>query len=68
VPVGATETLMDIQKEADEVICPQPEVFFRAVGLWYHDFLPVSDEDVIAILDAARLRRSLLAARASAHP
>lgn len=63
VPVGSSETLADMKNEADEVICAQPERFFRAVGLWYVDFLPVADEDVIAILDAARLRRKLRKSR-----
>jgi len=57
VPVGAAGTLADMRREADEVICPRPEHFFRAVGLWYVDFRPVSDDDVVAILDSARLRR-----------
>lgn len=50
VPVGATEAVNRLKKEADEVICldtPQP---FFAVGEWYVDFRQVSDTEVQQIL------------------
>jgi len=54
VPVGSTETLEALAAEADEIVClsPQPRLF--AIALWYDDFQPVEDEDVVALLDKAR--------------
>ena len=56
VPVGAEETCQELrdEAEADEVVCvamPQP---FRAVGLWYENFLQSSDEEVCTLLEEAR--------------
>jgi putative phosphoribosyl transferase len=54
VPVGSADTLEALASEADEIVClaPQPELY--AIGLWYEDFTPVEDEDVVALLDRAR--------------
>lgn len=50
VPVGSNEALSVLSTKADEVICLEtPENFF-AVGEWYEDFSPVSDEEVIRLL------------------
>lgn len=57
VPVGASDTLEALRGEADQVVCPQSEQYFRAVGLWYVDFQQVDDDEVLAILDAARARK-----------
>ena len=54
VPVGAEETCQELRDEADEVVCvatPQP---FRAVGLWYENFLQTSDDEVCTLLEEAR--------------
>ena len=54
VPVGAKEICEEFQDEADEVICaiaPEP---FHAVGYWYADFQPTSDEEVQSLLAEAR--------------
>ncbi len=53
VPVGAPETLARLRDEADAVICLEPLEELGAVGLWYADFHPVSDEEVIALLEEA---------------
>jgi putative phosphoribosyl transferase len=51
VPVGAPETCLEFQQEADEVICAlMPEPFY-AVGYWYADFDQTSDEEVRALLE-----------------
>jgi predicted phosphoribosyltransferase len=40
---------------ADEVVCAAtPEPFF-AVGAWYQDFSPTSDEEVVELLSGAGL-------------
>lgn len=53
VPVGAAETCLEIAREVDALICPfQPDPF-HAVGLWYKDFEPTTDEEVRQCLAAA---------------
>ncbi|HET9093163.1 MAG TPA: phosphoribosyltransferase family protein [Acidimicrobiales bacterium] len=56
VPVGPPGIETAMAGAADEVVClDTPERFF-AVGQYYRDFSQVSDEEVIARLEAARLR------------
>ncbi|HKY32451.1 MAG TPA: phosphoribosyltransferase [Candidatus Polarisedimenticolia bacterium] len=58
VPLAAAETVESLRGEADEVVClltPEP---FVAVGLWYDDFTPTSDQKVMSLLDRARRPRS----------
>jgi putative phosphoribosyl transferase len=45
-PVGARETCREIEREADILICPLRPESFHAVGLWYHDFSPTTDDEV----------------------
>ena len=54
VPVGAAESCAALQDEADEVVCPARPIPFRAVGLWYHAFPQVQDEEVRSLLAASR--------------
>jgi predicted phosphoribosyltransferase len=54
VPVGSAATCRDLGKEADEVVClvtPEP---FWAVGQWYEDFYPTTDEQVQQLLKSAK--------------
>jgi predicted phosphoribosyltransferase len=54
VPVAAPETCEAMAGAADEVVCavtPQP---FHAVGLWYDNFAQTTDDEVRALLHAAR--------------
>jgi putative phosphoribosyl transferase len=53
VPVGSTDTLEALAEEADEIVCLSPQSNLYAIGLWYEDFRPVEDEQVVAILDRA---------------
>jgi|SRR5579875_30033 len=49
-PVGAQQSVEALAEEADEIVCPyMPEPFY-AVGLYYVEFSPVSDEEVEALL------------------
>jgi alpha-beta hydrolase superfamily lysophospholipase len=60
VPVGSSDTVARLAQEADSVVCPAPLADLGAVGLWYRDFRPVSDEEVIALLaDLAELREAI---------
>jgi putative phosphoribosyl transferase len=53
VPVGARDTCEELAREVDTLICPlQPREFF-AVGQWYEDFAPTTDDEVRACLAAA---------------
>lgn len=59
VPVGPSDTVQHFS-EADEVVCLSMPQRFMAVGYHYRDFAPTTDEEVIALLDAAarRMRRA----------
>jgi len=50
VPVGAPSTCTGLSREADEVVCVRMPDPFVAVGLWYRDFTPTSDDDVRNLL------------------
>jgi putative phosphoribosyl transferase len=53
VPVGSRRTREKMLELVDDVVClcsPEP---FRAVGLWYADFTPTSDEEVRSLLHLA---------------
>jgi putative phosphoribosyl transferase len=50
VPVGASSTCEELASEADEVICLRSPDPFVAVGLWYRDFTPTSDNEVRTLL------------------
>jgi predicted phosphoribosyltransferase len=50
VPIASPETCEELAREVDRVVCaatPQP---FHAVGLWYADFSPTTDDEVRRIL------------------
>jgi predicted phosphoribosyltransferase len=53
VPVGALETCRQIQREVDEFACGYCPENLHAVGAWYEDFSPVSDETVRHLLKPA---------------
>ncbi len=50
VPVGPSESLAELRREADDVICLEEPAIFDAIGLYYRDFRQVSDEEVITTL------------------
>ena len=52
VPVAAAQTASELAAEVDEVVCLYTPNMFYAVGLWYGDFRPVTDEQVHALLNA----------------
>jgi len=50
VPVASAQTCDEFRDEVDEVVClvtPEP---FHAVGLWYDDFSPTTDDEVRTLL------------------
>jgi predicted phosphoribosyltransferase len=67
VPTGSAETCQELQKDADDVVCltnPEP---FLAVGLWYDDFTPTTDEDVRDLLARAGEERQRTQREHTAH-
>lgn len=54
VPVAPAETLKSFSDEVDELLCLQTPDPFYAVGYFYRDFDPVSDQDVASLLAEAR--------------
>ena len=51
VPVGSSEAVSMLTEETDRIICLTVPDRLRGVGRWYRDFTPVSDEQVLALLD-----------------
>jgi predicted phosphoribosyltransferase len=45
-PVGARDTCARMKLFADEVVCVEMPERFQAVGLWYEQFAPTTDEEV----------------------
>jgi hypothetical protein len=52
VPLDRRETPEELRGEADEVVCLHAPEPFEAVGFYYDDFTPVSDEAVRHLLTA----------------
>jgi predicted phosphoribosyltransferase len=53
-PVAAPEACAELGDEADETVCLFTPMQFGGVGRWYDDFAPTSDQEVVALLEAAR--------------
>lgn len=52
VPVGPTDTLRELEREADEIVCLEAHDVFGSIGAFYSDFAQVSDREVKEILAA----------------
>lgn len=52
-PVGSREAVSTLDEEADRVVCVTVPERLLGVGMWYQDFAPVSDEEVLALLAEA---------------
>jgi len=53
VPVGSVQGIGALRSCADEVVCLHTPGRFLAVGEWYDDFSPVTDEEVTMLLAKA---------------
>ncbi len=53
IPVAPQEQLINIGREADEIICLERPAQFISVSLAYDNFAPVSDDDVAQIMQNA---------------
>jgi putative phosphoribosyl transferase len=56
VPVAAPQTCEEFRHEVDAIVCAYTPEPFSAVGAWYDDFSPTSDEEVRDLLAQARRR------------
>lgn len=54
-PVGSQQTCARLRRIADDVICVERPASFGAVGTWYADFAPPTDDEVRRLI-AAELR------------
>jgi predicted phosphoribosyltransferase/dienelactone hydrolase len=50
VPVAAPASVAALQGQVDEIVCVEMPEDLWAVGLWYEDFRPTSDEEVTTLL------------------
>ncbi len=56
VPVGAPDTCEELEEKVDDMICTiRPEPFY-AVGAWYEDFRPTTDDEVRGLLHREHAR------------
>jgi putative phosphoribosyl transferase len=55
-PVASSSAVEALAREADEVVCVAVPEDLWAVGYWYQDFSPISDEQVAALLQGAGRR------------
>lgn len=53
VPVGAADTCRQLESLVDEAVCARTPEPFSAVGLWYQNFSPTTDDEVRALLHQA---------------
>jgi putative phosphoribosyl transferase len=56
VPTAPAETCEALRREVDEIVCALTPDPFMAVGLWYRDFAPVSDQQVRELLEPPAAR------------
>jgi putative phosphoribosyl transferase len=54
VPVGPSDTVNELKKEADRVVCLHTPEPFYAIGQFYEDFDQTNDEEVKNLLSEAR--------------
>lgn len=67
VPVAPPEVVAMLRSEVDDLVCLAQPAWFHAVGVHYADFHQVADDEVVAVLEAARAgsrTRSIAAAPA----
>jgi len=50
VPVGPPQTIEELEKMADRVVCLYTPEFFQAIGQFYSDFSQTEDEEVIELI------------------
>lgn len=51
VPVAPPTTVAELSAVADDLVCVATPEPFAAIGQWYRDFRPTSDDEVVTILN-----------------
>lgn len=54
-PIGAPESCAALRALADDCVCVLTPAMLRGVGVWYEDFSQTADDEVRALLAAARV-------------
>lgn len=54
VPVASPDTVRELEREVDQVVCLLAPDDLYAIGMWYDNFAQVSDGEVVQILERAR--------------
>lgn len=54
IPICSGNTARRLREEIDDVICLNEPTFFQSVGDFYHDFIQLTDEDVLNLLPKYR--------------
>ncbi|MEV5410235.1 phosphoribosyltransferase [Thermopolyspora sp. NPDC052614] len=50
VPVGSPDIVAELGRVADQVICLETPIDLYAIGAWYEDFAPTTDDEVRRLL------------------
>lgn len=56
VPVASVEAVDKLREKVDECVCLATPELFLAVGVWYENFLPVNDAEVMKLLEDSAKR------------
>ena len=67
VPVAGFATVEDLRDKLDEIVCVEMPDDLWAVGFWYQNFLPTTDQEVSALLAEATLVAPSLTGDESGH-
>ncbi len=59
VPVGPPDTISELEKVADRVVCLHSPTIFYAIGQFYEDFSQTNDEEVTQLLKKSRETKPL---------
>jgi putative phosphoribosyl transferase len=57
VPIASPDVCAELGAEVDEIVCAVTPDPFYAVGLWYEDFSPTTDDEVRDLLQRASTRQ-----------
>jgi erythromycin esterase-like protein/predicted phosphoribosyltransferase len=63
VPIAAPSTCRAFDRVVDRIVCGETPEAFYALGLWYEDFAPTTDQEVRMLLTAAARRTNIRAPR-----
>jgi putative phosphoribosyl transferase len=61
VPVAPPDTIENLRREVDDVVCLAQPSFFGAIGYFYRDFHQLSDDEVIQLMRQAPRAESMTA-------